>query len=88
MSGVHSLEFDGVMRSVSVPEESDVDAVTKLFDQGYVVLLTPKAGRSNHVEASLVEEAASTAGLTTGGQVNVAPQWAATRLMPPKGPRR
>lgn len=65
-----------------------VDAVTKLFAQGYVVLLTPKAGRSNHVEASLVEEAASTAGLTTGGQVNVATQWAATRLMPPKGPRR
>lgn len=65
-----------------------VDAVTKLFDQGYVVLLTPKAGRTGHVEASLVEEAASTAGLTTGGQVNVAPQWAATRLMPPKGPRR
>jgi hypothetical protein len=65
-----------------------VDAVTKLFDQGYVVLLTPKAGRPGHVEASDVEEAASTAGLTTGGQVNVAAEWAATRLMPPKGPRR
>ena len=65
-----------------------VDAVTKLFDHGYVVLLTPKAGRAGHVEASEVEEAASTAGLTTGGQVNVAADWAASRLMPPKGPRR
>jgi hypothetical protein len=62
--------------------------VTKLFDHGYVVLLTPKAGRAGHVEASDVEEAASTAGLTTGGQVNVAADWAASRLMPPKGPRR
>ncbi len=65
-----------------------VDAITKLFDQGYVVLLTPKAGRPGHVDASEVEEAASTTGLQTGGQANVAREWAATRLMPPKGPRR
>lgn len=65
-----------------------VEAVTKLFDQGFVLLFTPKAGRPGHVEASEVEEAASTAGLQTGGQVNVAQEWAATRLMPPKGPRR
>ncbi|EWT01762.1 hypothetical protein N865_07785 [Intrasporangium oryzae NRRL B-24470] len=65
-----------------------VDGLTKLFDQGFVVLLTPKAGRDGHVEASEVEEAATTAGLQTGGQVNVASDWAATRLMPPKGPRR
>lgn len=65
-----------------------VDGLTKLFDQGFIVLLTPKAGRPGHVDASVVEEAASTAGLTTGGQVNVAAEWAATRLMPPKGPRR
>ena len=65
-----------------------VDALTKLFDQGFVVLLTPKAGRSGHVDAAVVEEAASTAGLVTGGQVNVATNWTASRLMPPKGPRR
>ncbi|GAB2759428.1 DUF3052 domain-containing protein [Terrabacter sp. AAH1] len=65
-----------------------VDGLTKLFDQGFIVLLTPKAGRPGHVDASDVEEAASTAGLVTGGQVNVAKEWAATRLMPPKGPRR
>lgn len=65
-----------------------VDALTKLFDAGYIVLLTPKQGRPGHVEASDVEEAASTAGLTTGGQVNVAAEWTGARLMPPKGPRR
>jgi hypothetical protein len=65
-----------------------VDGLTKLFDQGFIVLLTPKAGLPGHVDASDVEEAASTAGLVTGGQVNVAKEWAATRLMPPKGPRR
>ena len=65
-----------------------VDGLTKLFDQGFIVLLTPKSGRPGHVQASDVEDAASTAGLVTGGQVNIAPQWAATRLMPPKGPRR
>lgn len=65
-----------------------VDGLTKLFDQGYVVLLTPKAGRVGHVDASEVEEAASTAGLQTGGQVAVSQDWVAIRLMPPKGPRR
>ncbi|WP_460625560.1 DUF3052 domain-containing protein [Intrasporangium mesophilum] len=65
-----------------------VDGLTKLFDSGFIVLLTPKSGRPGHVQASDVEDAASTAGLVTGGQVNVAPEWAATRLMPPKGPRR
>ena len=65
-----------------------VDGLTKLFDQGFIVLLTPKSGRPGHVDASEVEEAASTAGLVTGGQVNVAQDWTASRLMPPKGPRR
>lgn len=65
-----------------------VDASTKLFDQGFVVVLTPKASRPGHVEMSDIEEAASTAGLQTSGSFNVAPEWGATRLMSPKGPRR
>ncbi|HET8595686.1 MAG TPA: DUF3052 domain-containing protein [Intrasporangium sp.] len=65
-----------------------VDGLTNLFDQGFVVLMTPKAGRDGHVEASEVEEAASTAGLQTGGAVNVSANWTANRLMPPKGSRR
>ena len=65
-----------------------VDAITKLFDSGFVVLLTPKSGRPGYVQASDIEEAASTAGLVTGSPVNVAKEWAATRLMAPKGARR
>lgn len=65
-----------------------VDGLTKLFDAGFLVLLTPKSGRDGHVQASDVEEAATTAGLTTGGQVNVAEDWVAARLMPARGPRR
>ncbi|EWT04582.1 hypothetical protein N864_11275 [Intrasporangium chromatireducens Q5-1] len=65
-----------------------VDGLTNLFDQGFVVLMTPKAGRDGHVEPSEVEEAASTAGLQTGGAVNVSAVWTANRLMPPKGSRR
>lgn len=65
-----------------------VDAITKLFDSGFVVLLTPKSGRPGYVQASDIEEAASTAGLVTGSPVNVSKEWAATRLMPPKGARR
>lgn len=65
-----------------------VDGITKLFDQGFIVLLTPKAGRAGHVEMSEVEEAASTAGLLTGGTFNVANDWGATRLMTPKGSHR
>jgi hypothetical protein len=65
-----------------------VDGITKLFDQGFLVLMTPKAGRDGHVEAAEVEEAASTAGLQTGGAGNLSADWGATRLMPPKGPRR
>ncbi|HET7398693.1 MAG TPA: DUF3052 domain-containing protein [Intrasporangium sp.] len=65
-----------------------VDALTKLFDQGFIILVSPKSGRPGHVEASDVEEAASTAGLQTGGSFNVSADWGAIRLMSPKGPRR
>ena len=57
-------------------------------DAGFVVLLTPKSGRPGYVQASEIEESASTAGLVTGSPVNVSKEWAATRLMPPKGSRR
>lgn len=65
-----------------------VDALGPLADNGVVWLLTPKAGRDGHVEPSEVEEVASTAGLQTGGAVNVSAVWTANRLMPPKGSRR
>ena len=65
-----------------------VDALTNLADRGFVVLMTPKAGREGHVDASDVEEAALTAGLHTSGTVNACADWAGTRLVAPKSARR
>lgn len=65
-----------------------VDALTNLADGGFVVLLTPKAGRPDHVEASEIEESAVTAGLHTAGGANVSSDWGAVRLVAPRGQRR
>jgi hypothetical protein len=65
-----------------------VDALTNLAEGGFIVVLTPKAGRPGHVEASDIEEAAVTAGLHTSGSVNAGEDWAATRLVAPKSARR
>lgn len=65
-----------------------VDGLTNLADGGFIVLLTPKSGRPGHVEASDVEEAATTAGLHTSGAVNACDDWTATRLVAPKTNRR
>jgi hypothetical protein len=65
-----------------------VDALTNLGDAGFIVLLTPKAGRDGHVEASDIEEAAVTAGLHTSGTVNACEDWTATRLVAPKSARK
>jgi hypothetical protein len=65
-----------------------VDAQPNLADHGFIVLLTPKAGRPGHVDPSDVEEAATTAGLHASGTVNACEDWAATRLLAPKSVRR
>jgi hypothetical protein len=64
-----------------------VDALTNLADRGFVVLLTPKAGRDGHVDASDIEEAALTAGLHSSGTVNACTDWTGTRLVAPKSAR-
>ena len=46
------------------PRRRLVDALTNLADRGFIVLLTPKAGRPGHVDASDIEEAASRPGCT------------------------
>src|SRR6266496_5311563 len=46
-----------------------VDALPRLADGGYIWLLTPKAGRSGHVEPSDIGEAAPTAGLSQTSSV-------------------
>ena len=65
-----------------------VDALTNLAEGAFIVILTPKAGRPGHVQASDIEEAASTGGLHTSGTVNACEDWTATRLVAPKSARR
>ena len=57
-------------------------------DGGFVVLLTPKAGHPDHVDASEIEEAAVTAGLHTAGGASVSTEWSSVRLVAPRGARR
>ena len=65
-----------------------VDGLTNLAESGFIVVLTPKAGRAGHLEASELEEAATTAGLHTSGAVNACEDWTATRLVAPRTARR
>lgn len=65
-----------------------VDAVGQLFERGYVLLATPRAGREGSVEASDIEEAASTAGLVAGSPHKVSSSWSVIKLMPPRSVTR
>jgi hypothetical protein len=64
-----------------------VDALTPLADGGYILLLTPKAGRDGHVEPSEIGEAAPTAGLSQTSTVSAGRHWSGTRLVAPKARR-
>jgi hypothetical protein len=64
-----------------------VDASPPLADGGYIWLLTPKAGRQNHVEPSDIGEAAPTAGLSQTSSLSAGRDWSATRLVAPKARR-
>jgi hypothetical protein len=64
-----------------------VDALTPLADGGYIVLLTPKAGREGHVEPSEIGESAPTAGLSQTSTVSAGKNWSASRLVAPKARR-
>ncbi|OYO17278.1 hypothetical protein CGZ93_17100 [Enemella dayhoffiae] len=65
-----------------------VDALTDLADKGWVWLLTPKVGRDGHVDPSDIAEAATTAGLSQTSTAQVSGDWAASKLVRPKGSRR
>jgi Protein of unknown function (DUF3052) len=65
-----------------------VDGLTNLAEGGFIVLLTPKAGRSGHVDASDIQEATLTAGLHSSGNTNAAREWGINRLVAPKTDRR
>ena len=56
--------------------------IETLDDGGVVWLLTPKAGRQDHVSPADVQEAASTAGLHVTSAARVSPDWSVSRLTP------
>lgn len=67
--------------------EALVEALNPLIDNGVIWLLTPKAGRSGHVEPSDVSEIAPTAGLQQTSTISAAQDWSGTRLVAPKAAR-
>lgn len=88
-------EFDEVVDAVLMwwrSEDGDlvdalVDALAPLADSGVIWLMTPKAGRSGHVEASEIADAAPTAGLQSTSTISAATDWQGTRLVAPKARR-
>lgn len=65
-----------------------VDAAVDLSSRGLLWLLTPKVGRSGYVDNPDISEAAVTAGLVLTSAANVSEDWAAHKLVRPRGPRR
>ena len=61
-----------------------MDAIGPLADNGVIWVLTPKTGRSGHVEPSEIAEAALTAGLSQTSNATVSDGWAGSRLVAPK----
>lgn len=65
-----------------------VDSLTDLTDGGYIWLLTPKVGRGGYVDAADLAEAAVTGGLALTNSASVSHDWAANKLVRPRGTRR
>lgn len=65
-----------------------VDSLTPLAEQGVVLLLTPKPGRSGHIEPSDIEDAARTAGLQPTSTMSASRNWQGTRLVSPRASRK
>ena len=64
-----------------------VDALTYLTETGPIWVLTPKAGRKGHVDASEIQDSANIAGLSQTSTIAVAKDWTATRIVPRKSKR-
>ncbi len=65
-----------------------MDAMTYLSESGAIWVLTPKVGRSGHVEPSDIQDGAPLAGLSQTSTLSIAPDWSATRLVARKPARR
>lgn len=58
-----------------------VDALTNLDNGGVIWVMTPKPGREGHVPPSDVEQAATTAGLSTTTTIAAGGNWSGIRLI-------
>lgn len=67
--------------------DSLVDALRDLGDDGYIWLLTPKIGREGFIDQADLMEAAGTAGVALTKSVEVSKDWAACKVVAPKGKR-
>lgn len=65
-----------------------VDGLTYLSESGQIWVLTPKAGRTGHVEPSDIQDAAPIAGLSQTSMLAIAVDWSATRLVARKSSKR
>lgn len=65
-----------------------MDALTDLTSSGWIWLMTPKVGREGYVDAAELTEAAVAAGLALTTSASVSADWAATKLVRPRGSRR
>ena len=65
-----------------------MDAMTYLSENGAIWVLTPKIGRSGHVEPSDIQDGAPLAGLSQTSTLSIAPDWCATRLVARKSAKR
>jgi hypothetical protein len=65
-----------------------MDALTYLFENGAIWVMTPKAGRNGHVEPSDIQDAAPIAGLSVTSTIALAKDWTATRLVARKAGKR
>ena len=65
-----------------------MDALTFLSETGPIWVMTQKMGRPNYVEASEIQDAAPTAGLSVTSSIAVATDWTATRLVARKAGKR
>ncbi|MEV0264859.1 DUF3052 domain-containing protein [Streptomyces sp. NPDC050617] len=64
-----------------------VDAIGLVDEGGPVWLMTPKTGREGYVEASDINEASTTAGLSQTKSINAGKDWSGSRLVTPKSAR-
>lgn len=65
-----------------------MDVLSALEDQGEIWVLSPRAGRDGFIEASDIDDAASTAGLHVTSTLSVGADWTASRLVATKGQRK